>query len=64
MSVQTVTPGLFTKTLAAQYLSVSIREVDNLRAQGHLIAVGKGKQVFFRRADLDRYIEQLPERGL
>lgn len=55
-------PGLFTKELAAVYLSKSTREVDILRDQKVLIAVGDGKRVMFTKEELDRYISALPER--
>ena len=55
-------PALFTRELAAYYLSRSVRDIDDLRKTGELIPVGKGKRVFFLKADLDRYVEKLPER--
>ena len=55
-------PGLFTKELAAVYLSKSVREIDMLRTDGTLIPVGDGKRVYFTKKELDHYIEQLPER--
>ncbi|MFJ4166323.1 helix-turn-helix domain-containing protein [Microbacterium sp. NPDC089698] len=56
-------PGLFTKELAAVYLSMSTREIDLLRNDGTLIPVGSGKRVKFTKEELDRYIAQLPERS-
>lgn len=56
-------PGLFTKELAAVYLSKSVREIDMLRTDGTLIPVGDGKRVMFTKKELDHYIENLPERG-
>lgn len=56
------TPALFTKDAAAFYLGMSEREVDDLRKVGELIPVGDGKRIKFRRAELDRYAESLPER--
>lgn len=56
-------PGLFTKELAAVYLSKSTREIDLLRETGALIPVGDGKRVMFSKKELDHYIENLPERG-
>jgi excisionase family DNA binding protein len=56
-------PALFTRDLAAYYLQMSLTDVDLLRNKGELIAVGEGKRVRFRKEDLDRYIERLPERG-
>lgn len=56
-------PGLFTKELAAVYLSKSTREIDDLRSKGSLIPVGDGKRVMFTKQELDHYIERLPERA-
>lgn len=55
-------PALFTRELAAFYLSMSLRELDDLRAKGDLIPVGDGKRVKFTKAELDRYADSLPER--
>jgi hypothetical protein len=55
-------PALFTRELASYYLSKSVREIDELRIQGHLIAVGNGKRVLFRKEELDRYAASLEER--
>lgn len=55
-------PAVFTRELAAYYLSRSLREIDDLRKTGELIPVGDGKRVFFLKADLDRFAEKLPER--
>lgn len=57
------TPGLFTKELAARYLSMSTREIDTLRSKGHLVAVGTGKNAYFLREELDRYRLSLAERS-
>lgn len=59
----TFTPGLFDKQAAAYYLSKSVREIDELRSTGDLIAVGPGKRVFFTLEELDRYRLNLPERS-
>lgn len=56
-------PALFTRELAAYYLSKSLREVDDLRSRGELIPVGDGKRVMFQKIELDRYVEKLPERS-
>ncbi len=56
-------PGLFTKELAAVYLSKSERELDVLRAEGKLIARGEGKRIMFTKKELDHFIERLPERS-
>lgn len=55
-------PALFTRELAAYYLSKSLREVDDLRSTGELIPVGDGKRITFTKAELDRYVAGLPER--
>lgn len=55
-------PALFTRELAAFYLSMSLRELDDLRSKGDLIPVGDGKRVKFKKAELDRYADSLPER--
>ncbi|CAL4859669.1 hypothetical protein [Microbacterium sp. MM2322] len=56
-------PALMTRELAAYYLSMSLREVDELRATGKLIPVGDGKRVKFAKTELDRYVGQLAERS-
>jgi hypothetical protein len=55
-------PALFTRELAAYYLSKSLREVDDLRASGDLIPVGDGKRITFTKAELDGYVDGLKER--
>ncbi len=55
-------PALFTRELAAYYLSMSVREIDGLRAKREITAVGTGKRVKFRKDDLDRIADRLPER--
>ncbi|WP_159573052.1 helix-turn-helix domain-containing protein [Curtobacterium sp. 18060] len=55
-------PALFTRELAAYYLSCSLRDVDDLRAKGELIPVGDSKRIKFRKEDLDRHVASLPER--
>ena len=52
-------PALFTRELAAYYLSMSLRDVDELRSKGELIPVGKTKRIKFPKADLDRYVAAL-----
>ncbi|KQX07209.1 hypothetical protein ASC59_05275 [Leifsonia sp. Root1293] len=56
-------PALMTKELAGYYLSKSVREIDELRAKKLLTAVGDSKRVMFTKAELDRYVSSLPERG-
>lgn len=55
-------PALFTRELAAYYLSMSLRDIDNLRAKGELIPVGTGLRVKYSKEELDRYVASLPER--
>ena len=56
-------PALFTRELAAYYLSKSLREVDDLRSSGDLIPVGEGKRILFTKDELDGYVKNLPERA-
>lgn len=56
-------PALMTREAAAYYISGSLRDIDELRAQGHITPVGTSKRVKFRKDDIDRYIESLPERS-
>lgn len=55
-------PALFTRELAAYYLSMSLRELDELRWAGHLIPSGDSKRVKFTKEELDRYVSALPDR--
>lgn len=55
-------PALHTREQAAYYLSMSLREVDELRKTGDLIPVGDTKRVKFTKEELDRYVASLPER--
>jgi hypothetical protein len=55
-------PALLTRELAAYYISGSLRDVDELRGQGIITAVGTQKRVKFRRQDLDDWIASLPEK--
>jgi hypothetical protein len=57
-------PALFTRELAAYYLSMSVREIDDLRSTSEITAVGKGKRVKFRKADLDRIVARMEERDV
>lgn len=56
-------PALMKRETVAYYLDCSLRDVDQLRADGHLIPVGKGKWVKFRKDDVDAYVETLKERA-
>ncbi len=55
-------PGLMTRELAAYYLSMSLRDLDQLRNRGDIIPSGNSKRVKYTKAELDRYIDSLPER--
>ncbi|MGO2188252.1 MAG: hypothetical protein ACTH4Y_08400 [Microbacterium gubbeenense] len=55
-------PALMTRELAAYYLSMSVRDIDLLRQQGHLTPAGDTKRVKFPKKDLDAYVDGLPER--
>jgi len=57
------TPALFNRDTAAVYLARSVREIDELRQRGEITPYGEGKRVYFKREDLDRIVEQLPERA-
>lgn len=56
-------PALFTRELAAYYLSCSLRDIDDLRAKGELIPVGESRRIKFTKTDLDRYAANLTERN-
>jgi excisionase family DNA binding protein len=53
-------PLLVTRQEAARLLSLSIREVDNLRRAGRLLAKRHGTKVLFPVAELERYADMLP----
>lgn len=55
-------PALMTRELAAYYLSVSTRELDLMKNRGDITAYGEGKRIRFKKTDLDRWVELLPER--
>jgi hypothetical protein len=55
-------PALMTRDLAAYYISGTRTDIDVLRSTGVLTAVGTGKRLKFRKADLDAYVDSLPER--
>lgn len=55
-------PALMSKKLGAEYLSTSERQLDELRRLNLIVAHGNGKHALFKRTELDRYIDSLPER--
>lgn len=54
-------PGLMSQDAAAYYLDVSVRTLNELQAQGHIIPKRIGSRRGFARADLDAFIEALPD---
>ena len=55
-------PALMTREIAAYYISGSVREIDRLRETKEITPLGNGKRVKYRKTDLDRVIDSLPER--
>ena len=55
-------PALMTRETAAYYIDGSVRDIDELRALGHITPVGKQKRVKFRKDDIDAWIKTLKER--
>ena len=55
-----ITARLLSRDEAAQYLGISVRTLDRLRATGHLryIAECKHARVRFTQNDLDKYIRK------
>ncbi|UVF61217.1 excise [Mycobacterium phage DuncansLeg] len=53
-------PLMVTRQDAARLLGLSLREVDNLRASGRLMAKKHGSKVLFPRAELERFVNDLP----
>lgn len=51
---------LVTRPEAARILSLSVREIDNLRLAGKLMAKKHGSRVLFPITELERYVESLP----
>jgi hypothetical protein len=56
-------PALMTREIAAYYISGSLRDIDELRAQQEITPVGKSKRVKYRKEDLDKYVNKLAERA-
>lgn len=54
-------PGLMSQDAAAYYLDVSVRTLNELQAQGRIIPKRIGSKRGFARADLDAFIEALPD---
>lgn len=62
VAVLSFPPALMSRDQAAYYLSMSTRELDRLRQTGELIPRSSGKNVRYTKAELDAYIDRLPER--
>ena len=52
--------GLLSAAVAAEYLSISDRTLDRLQANGEIKRRRIGSLIRFALADLDAYIESLP----
>lgn len=55
-------PALLNKEEAAAYLAkISPRTLDKLQAQGHITPHALGARRVYKRAELDKFAESLPE---
>lgn len=59
MTADTATRILYSKQGAAEQLSCSPRQIDELRRAGKLVAVHMGREFKFRHADLQAYADSL-----
>lgn len=50
--------GFLSKDEASLYCSLSLRSIDYARERGELIFYKHDKRVLFKKADLDRWMEQ------
>ncbi len=57
-----IRPALMTREMAAYYIGGTLADVNALKRQNKITPVGDGKRVKYRRTDLDRYVENLPDR--
>ncbi|MEX1079796.1 MAG: hypothetical protein WED09_11885 [Homoserinimonas sp.] len=55
-------PALMTREMAAYYIGGTLADIDLLKRQHEITPVGTQKRIKYRKTDLDRYVEQLPER--
>lgn len=55
------TPGLMGESAAAFYLDISTSKLNELQAQGRLIPKKLDGKRGFAKADLDQFIESLPD---
>lgn len=61
-SVHEPWPALLTRSQAARYLNVGESTIKSLRAAGEISSVlVREKIVRYRRSDLDKFIDELPE---
>ena len=51
--------GAFDRGKAAEYLSISIRLLDDLLSAGTITRIKIGRKTLIRRVDLDRYLSRL-----
>ena len=61
MSTNTPEAGALSRQEAANYLSISIRLLDQLLADGNIPKLKIGRKTLVRRVDLDTYLESLME---
>ena len=59
MEVNTSTVGAFDRRAAAEYLSISVRLLDDLLSAGEMRRVKLGRKTLIRKVDLDNYLEKL-----
>lgn len=54
-------PAGFNRDDAAEYLSVSVRTLDDIQATGNLIPKRLGARRVYLREDLEEFLRQLPD---
>jgi hypothetical protein len=54
-------PTAFDREGAAHYLSISVRSLEELQRQGHLIPKKLGAKRLYLRTDLEEFAAQLPD---
>jgi len=55
-------PRLFTREMAAYYLACSPRQIDKYRELREITPLMDGSRVKYRREDLDRIADRMPEK--
>lgn len=53
----------YTKTEAAEQLSISVRSLDRLRERGEIIARVDGGRIYFDHSELESYAKSCPAEG-